>query len=633
MATISRSSKWLIWGLLPVCAISLTFSGCSRPPKAGSPGYYSKALSQGSGQQIISVSPKKRDAFRTIEVDGAELLEARGELGEFGGTFYNSQIGEGPKTFNPWASFDNTSTTLGEMMFSGLVTTDAYTGEPIPYLAKDIKISPDKLTYTVTLRKGLQWSDGQPITADDVVFTWNDIIKPGLGNASIRDTNLIEGKFPEIRKIDDLTIEFKTWKPFAPFIRNLGTSIAPAHILKPIAAKGAQAFSSFWSVSDASSHPEKFVSSGMWLLDSYDPRLKVVFKRNPKFFMVDRKKQHLPYLERYVMTFVGDMNNQELQFEQGKIDTYGVAGNFVSRVRNLTKPVFHLYNLGPTSGTHFMAINLNARKNDQGKPFVDPIKSKWFNDVNFRQAINHTIRRNDIVSSLLKGVGAPLFTAESLSSIFLNKKLAEGFQADPTYAKELLKKSGFHWNEQGQLLDKDGHLVEFTLLTNSGNTEREAVGVNIKQDLNALGMKVNFKPIEFNVLVGKMGEGSWETIIMGLTGSNLEPNSGANVWTSGGSLHLFNQRKITPGKPVDLSDRLPWEKQLDDLFNQGAQTFNLNERKKIYDQYQQIIYDEAPFIYLYSPLGILAVRDRIQNFDPTPLEAFHNMEEIWIKEK
>jgi peptide/nickel transport system substrate-binding protein len=200
---------------------------------------------------------------------------------------------------------------------------------------------------------------------------------------------------------------------------------------------------------------------------------------------------------------VGDLNNLQLQFEQGSLDTYNVSGNFVSRVRNLTKPAFKLYNQGPTAGTHFMALNLNNRKNAQGKSIVDPIKSKWFNDVNFRQAINHTINRNDIVANILKGVGAPLFTSEGLSSIFLDKKLAGGFPADPAYAKELLKKSGFTWNTQGHLLDKDGHPVEFTLLTNSGNTEREAVGVNIKQDLEALGMKVNFKPIEFNVLVGK----------------------------------------------------------------------------------------------------------------------------------
>jgi peptide/nickel transport system substrate-binding protein len=615
----------------------LSQAGCAPPPKTGpglSTGEYGQNLPKDGGKPIQSLHAKPRGAFRTIIVNGAELMEARGEVGKFGGTFFNSQIGDGPKTFNPWASFDATSSTLGGMMFSGLVTTDAYTGDTVPYLAKEVKISDDKLTYTVTLRKGLQWSDGQPLTAKDVVFTWNEIIKQGLGNASTRDVVMVDGKFPEVSLIDDLTVQFKTAKPFAPFIRNLSTNIAPEHILKPVVAKGSEAFSAFWGVSDASKHPEKFVSSGMWLLDSYDPRLQVTFKRNPKFFMVDKAGQRLPYLDKYVMSFVGDMNNEELQFEQGKTDTYGVPGNFVARLRKLQKPAFQLYNLGPTAGTTFIALNLNNRKNAQGKPYVDPVKSAWFNDVNFRQAINHAINRDDLVANILKGVGAPLFTAESLSSIYLNKDLAKGFPVDVNYAKSLLKKSGFTWDAQGQLHDKKGNPVEFTLFTNSGNTEREATGVNIKQDLAALGMKVNFKPIDFNVLVGKLTEGTWETMIMGLTGDNLEPHSGVNVWRSNGALHLFNQRKpAKPGQEIDISDRLPWEKEIDEYFEQGAQTFNTEERHKIYNQFQQVIYDEQPLIYLYSPLGIVAVRDRIRNFDPTPLDAFHNLEEIWIDTK
>ncbi len=617
--------------VLTLLLLVLSQAGCAPPPKNGAGGEFGKNLSQGAGKEIINVHPKPRGPFKTVIVDGAELMEARGPVGQFGGTFYNNQIGDGPKTFNPWASFDATSSAMGNMMFTGLVTTDAYTGEVIPNLAKEVKLADDKLTYTVTLRKGLQWSDGKPLTAKDVVFTWNEIIKPGFGNSSHRDVVMVDGKFPEVKMLDDLTIQFKTAKPFTPFMRFLGESIAPEHILKPVVAKGNEAFSAYWGVKEASSKPQNFVSNGMWLLESYDPRLKAVFKRNPRFFMVDKQGKRLPYLDQYTFSFVGDGNNQELQFEQGKADIYAVPGNFVSRLRGLTKPPFNLYNLGPTSGTTFMAINLNARKNAQGKPFVEPIKSSWFNDVNFRQAINHTINRDDLVSNILKGVGAPLYTSESLSSIYLNHELGKGFPADVEYAKGLLKKSGFTWNAKGQLLDKAGHPVEFTLLTNSGNNEREAVGVNIKQDLATLGMKVNFKPIDFNVLVGKLTEGSWETMIMGLTGDNLEPHSGVNVWKSDGALHLFNQRVVKAGTITNISDRLPWEKQVDQYLESGAQTFNDAERHKIYDKLQQVIYDQAPVIYLYSPLNIVAVRDRIRNFDPTPLETFHNLEEIWIE--
>ncbi|HEY9686060.1 MAG TPA: ABC transporter substrate-binding protein [Coleofasciculaceae cyanobacterium] len=616
--------------IFAVFLLILSLAGCASPPKPGSSAKYGGGLATDGGKSIIMVEAKQKAPFRTVVQDGVEMLEARGEVGKFGGTFYDNQIGDGPKTFNYWASTDATSSGLGSMMLAGLVNTDPYTGEPYPYLAKDVKVSDDKMTYTVTLRKGLQWSDGQPITAKDVVFTWNGIIKKGFGNASIRDAALVEGKFPEIRAIDGSTVEFKTAKPFAPFIRQLGAPIAPEHVLKGVVAQGNDSFSAAWGVTDASKHPERFVSSGMWLLEGYDPRQRATFKRNPKFFMVDQKAQRLPYLDRYVINFVGDINNEALQFEQGKSDTFTVPGNLVSHMRSLKRPTFSLYNQGPASGTIFLVFNLSNRKGMNGKPQVDPIRAKWFNDVNFRQAVNHAINREDIVANILKGVGAPLYTSEALSSIYLNQNLAKGFSNNIEEAKALLKKSDYSWNAQGRLMDKDGHPVEFTLYTNSGNTEREAVGVNLKQDLDDLGIKVNFKPIDFNVLVGKLRDGEFESMIMGLTGSNLEPHDGVNVWKSDGFMHLFNQRKVAPGKPTDISDRLPWEKQLDELFEKGAQDFDQQRRKEIYDRYQEVVYQQVPLIYLYSPLRIVAVRDRIRNFDPTPLESFHNMEEIWI---
>ncbi len=610
----------------------LTVLSSCAPPKTTET--QSKFAADG-GQNIIQVQEKKREPHKTVEIDGVEFLQARGTVGKFGGTFLDTQIGDGPKTFNGWASYDATSSTMADMLFAGLVITDAYTGEVIPYLAKSVELQDDQITYIVTLRKGLQWSDGTPLTSEDVVFTWNEIIKAGLGNPSMRDIVSINGQFPEVRALDELTIEFKTAVPFAPFKRNLAEVIAPAHILRPVIEKGGdKAFSAFWGTSDAARHPEKFISSGMWLLEKYETGQRVIFKRNPNFFMVDKEGQRLPYLDRYVISFVGDINNQQLRFEQGDSDTYGVTGNYVAHVRMLKKPEFTMYNLGPAAGSMFMSFNLNTRKDPgTGKPYVDPVKSSWFTNQYFRKAVDWAINREDIVTNILKGVGAPLFTPESLASIFLNEKLAEGHPRNLDQAKEYLKKGGFSWNDEGQLIDSEGHRVEFNLYTNSGNTERESVGVNIKEDLAELGMKVNFKPMDFNVLVGKLNhQGDWEAVVMGLTGGTLEPHNGFNVWKSDGALHMFNQRDVKSGKPVDLSDRFPWEKELDEVFVKGVQSFEFNERKKIYDRYQEIAYEQLPFIYLYSPLRIIAVRDRVKNFDPTPLEAFHNLEEIWIEE-
>lgn len=567
-----------------------------------------------------ALTPKSKPPFETIYKDGVDYLVSRGEVGKYGGEFRSSVIGEGPKTFNPWESKDNTSSSLGGLMFDGLVATDAYTGEVVPKLAKSVDIK-NNLEYTVHLRRGLKWSDGKPLTADDVVFTWQDVIFQGYGNTSTRDNLYIEGKLPTVKKIDDYTVKFTTPVPFAPFLRQLSTPIAPKHIFLPIVKKGKAAFHSFWGVSV---NPEKFVISGPFKIKEYTPAQRVTFIRNPNYYMIDKKEQKLPYLDRYIVYIVGDLNNEVLKFEAGELDILSVRGNNVARFKALERHGnYKIYNLGPETSTVFMCFNLNDRKNEKGKYFISPIKQRWFKDLNFRTAIDYAIDRNAMVSNVLYGVGAPLFTAESLSSIYLNKNLAIGHKKDAQKAKEFLKKSGFYY-KKGKLFDKYGNRVEFELLTNAGNTEREAVGVIIKQDLEEIGIKVNFKPIEFNSLVGKlMNSYDWDMVIIGLTGSPIEPHSGRSVWSNTGTMHLFNMHNPTPTS---------WEKQLDNIFESAAKVLDFAQRKVYYDKYQQIIYDEKPMIYLYSPVLMIAVRNTLGNIDPTHLGgSTHNIEEIYIK--
>ncbi len=563
---------------------------------------------------------KTQPPFKTIYKNGVDYLISRGDIGKFGGEFHTAVIGEGPKTFNPWESKDNTSSVLGSLMYDGLVGTDAYSGDVIPRLAKSFEIK-NNLDYIIHLRRGLKWSDGKPITADDVVFTWQRIILGGYGNTSTRDNLYVNGKLPTVTKIDDYTIKFTTPVPFAPFLRQLSAPIAPKHILEPIVNKGKAAFSSYMGVSTP---PSKFVVSGPFKIKEYTPAQRVTFVRNPNYYMVDKNMQKLPYLDKYIVYIVGDLNNEVLKFEAGELDILSVHGNNVARFKALEKHGdYKLYNLGPDTSTVFLCFNLNDRKNDKGQYFVPSKKQRWFRDLNFRTAIDYAIDRNAMVSNVLYGVGAPLFTAESLSSIYLNKSIATGHPKDHKKAKEFLKKSGFYYKDN-KLYDKYNNRVEFELLTNAGNTEREAVGVIIKQDLEEIGIKVNFKPIEFNSLVGKLlNSYDWDMAIIGLTGSPLDPHSGKTVWSSTGTMHFFNMKDPTPSI---------WEKQLGIIFDSAARVLNFSERKKYYDKYQQIVYEQKPMLYLYSPVTFIAVRNKLGNVDPTPLGgSTHNIEEIYIK--
>lgn len=559
---------------------------------------------------------------KNVTINGVDYLQSQVEVGKFGGTFVSSTIGEGPKTFNPFNTKDNISAQMSEIMYDGLVTTNPVTGETIPKLAKSFSVNGKE--YLVNLRHGLKWSDGKPITADDVVFTWQNIIFDGFGNTSTRDSVMIDGKLPTVEKIDDYTVKFVTPEPFAPFLRMLSSPIAPKHIFQPAVSRGREYFDGFLSTN---TNPKEFVTSGAFRLKEYVPAQRVVFERNPNYYEINKDGKKLPYLDKLVYLIVGDINNQVLKFEGGELDEISLQGANVARFKEMEKHSdFTVFNIGPDTGTMYLSMNMNNRKDEKGKYYVEPKKQVWFQDKNFRQAVDYALDRKNMVFNIANGLGYPLFTPETLNSIFLNKKL-KPYDKNIEKSKELLKKSGFTWDKAGHLIDRFGNHVEFDLYTNAGNTEREAIGVMVKQDLEDLGMKVNFKPIEFNSLVNKlMASLDWDMVIMGFTGSPLEPNGGKNVWLSDGTLHIFNQRLERDAN----SPRYAFEKRIDYLYTQGALATKFEDRKKYYDEYQAIVYDEKPLIYIYSPIRIVALRNKFKNIYPTSLGGVtHNIEEIY----
>jgi len=585
-------------------------------------------------QKAESISP---GPYGAVTVGGAELRKGRYPLGQPGGNLVRSIIGSDPATFNYWAAADTTSKELGALMYAGLLDIDPYSGDVVPALAESFTVDADGVTYTTKLRKGLKWSDGEPITSEDVAFTWNTIISGGYGNSSLRDVTTIEGKAPVVTVVDQWTNKFVTPKPFAPFVRVLGLQIVPKHIIEPITRKkdGRKLFNNLWSTE---AKPGSFVTSGMFTLEQYVPSQRVVFKRAKNYFTLSPDSKALPYLERVTYTIVPDVNTNLLKFKGKEIDITSVrcrdAGDLVPLAKEGN---FKLYDFGPSQGSTFIMFNMNQRKDAKsGKPYVDPIKSVWFNDVNFRQAVSHAVDRQSIIANYFKGLGDPSFSAQPSTSPFFNAQLRP-YPRDLDVARELLKKSGFTWDKEGNLLDKTGHKVEIDLLAASGGTFADFVCTEFKKNMKDLGIKVNFDLVNFNLLAGKINSSlDWQAAFFSLSGGDpLEPNDSANVYRSDSRLHLFDQRLPDANEKTTVSDARAWEKQIDQLMDRGAATLDKVERKKIYDQVQQILYDQMPFIYLVSPRTIVGVRNTIHNFQPTPLSqpssGLHNLEEIWVQ--
>jgi len=548
-----------------------------------------------------------------------------------------SSLGD-PKTFNPALSQEYPNVFI--YTFEGLVTLDGITGEIIPALAESWDISEDGLTYTFTLREDLKWSDGEPLTSDDVVFTYRDVVFNEAIPATSRDSFRIgqEGKLPQIEKIDDRRFKFILPEPFAPFLINTGGSILPAHKLQESVnaqdAEGNPQFLSMWTTGAA---PTEIVGNGPYRLKQYLPSQRVIFEKNPYYWQEDEQGNPQPYVEELIWQVIESTDNQLLQFRSGGLDLIGVSPDeFALMKREEERGNFTIHEGGPAMGTTFMSFNLNKASRN-GQPLVDPVKSKWFNSVNFRRAVAYGIDRQTMINNIYQGLGEPQTSPLPVQSPFYASP-EDGvptYDYDPERAKELLLEDGFQYNAAGELLDADGNRVRFTLITNSGNKIREAIGAQIKQDLGKIGIQVDFQPISFNALVTKLSDSlDWEAHIIGFT-AGLEPNGGATVWLLDGSLHAFNQQALAGQEPLEGWEAAEWERRIADIYIRAAQEVDPEKRKELYFESQRITKEYLPFIYLVNPLNLGAVRNTIENVEYSGIVrpfALWNVPELKVSE-
>lgn len=534
-----------------------------------------------------------------------------------------------PKTFNSVIATDATSAEVGGMLFDGLVTQNPLTGKIEPELAESWEISADNLEILYTLRPNLKWSDGEPLTVDDVVFTYNQLyLNPDIPTG-MRDVLRIgqNGTLPKVTKVNDRQVKFTIPEPFAPFLEVSGAEILPAHILKKTVEQkdnqGQLKFLSTWTVDTP---PEEIVASSAYKLKSYATAQRVVFEENPYYWKKNVVNENIPYIKEVVWEIIESTDTALMQFRSGSLDSLSVSPEYFSLLKKEEdKGNFRIENGGEVYSMTFISFNLNQGKKN-GKPVINPIKSGWFNNLNFRQAVSYAINRDRMVTNVFRGLGKPQVSFISRQSPFYANNVKE-YEYNPEKAKQLLLEAGFKYNQQGQLLDRDGNRVSFVLNTNTGNEIREAMGNQIEEDLAAIGIKVNFRTINFNVLINQLDNTlNWDCILLSFSGGN-EPNSGYNFWALDGNSHLFNQ--LT----VDVKERTitDWEQEISRLYIEGAKELDTEKRKEIYAEIQQIVAEKLPVICLVNPYSMSAIRNKITGVEYSALGgAFWNMEELKI---
>ncbi len=544
-----------------------------------------------------------------------------------------SAILSDPKTFNP--ALSSSSPNIFGYVGEGLITENGK-GEIQPALAESWVVSPDSRNIIFTLKKNLKWSDGVPLTIDDVSFTFNEVYFNEEIPSDIRDILKIgkDRKLPTVKKLDADRIEFITPEPFAPFLRTMGISILPAHKLRStVYQKGLDGKPLFLSTWTINTNPKDLVSNGAFMLDSYTAGERLVFKKNPYYWRKDTKGNQQPYIDRIVWQIVESTDTKLVQFRSGGLDSYGVTPDFFSLLKKEEqKGRYKIYGGEPQSGTTFMSFNLNQGERD-GKPLVDPIKSRWFNNIKFRQAIAYGINRQRMINNIYRGLGAPQDSPISVaSSYYLSREQGlKGYDYNPQKAREIFTSAGFKYNKENKLVDNQDNPVRFTLLTNAENKIRVALGTQIKQDLELIGIDVDFTPVAFSLLIDRIDNSlQWDSFIIGF-GGGLEPNDAANLWLADGASHLFNLKPKAGQLPIANRQVADWEKKINDLYIQAAQELNEEKRRQFYVETQRITQENLPFIHLVNALSFSAIRNRVKGIDYSPTNGeFWNLHELTI---
>lgn len=549
---------------------------------------------------------------------------AKCEPGQPGGRLTLASVGS-PQTFNPLLATDGASEEIVRLLFASLVIMDLSTQELEPGLAESWTVDPDEKSWTFKLREGLRWSDGQPLTAADVVFTWNEIMYNPDMNRLTYELFRINGRNFSVTKLNDQTVRVVTPEVFAPFLEFFGSVvILPEHVIGPAVRQRR-----FLSVYTPETSPARIVGSGPFRVKECQPGRHVLLERNPEYWVVDKQNHRLPYLDE-VLFLSSDSSTAAFLFLNGKTDVFerARADDHAQFKEASASGKFRLVELGAGSERDFLWFNLNTNYSATGQPIVNPTKLNWFQSRKFRQAISCALDRDRLVREAYGGRARAVHTFISVEDRKRNNPDVPVFAYNPTRARQLLAEMGVQDRDGDQALeDTGGSKIEFTFLSNLGNRGRERCASLIAEDWRKLGLMVDFQLVPFTNLVDRIGRTfDYDCILMGVGGGGTDPAAQINVLKSSEQLHQW-----FPNQP---SPAYPWEARIDALMDAQMRTLDFAERKKFFDEVQVVLAEEQPMIYTVSPIHFAAVRPDLANLRPsalTPYRVTWNLEELFLR--
>jgi peptide/nickel transport system substrate-binding protein len=550
------------------------------------------------------------------------------ETGVPGGRFVIGTLSDA-KTFNPILSNESSSSDVSDRLFTALVETDNLTRRHRPALATSWESNRDGRVWTWHLRRGARFSDGHPITAADVLFSFAVAYDSTL-HPSIYDLLSPHGRRIQVSAPDSYTVVMRLARPHALLVDAVGAlRILPRHVLEP--AWRAGRFASSYGVG---TRPESLVTSGPWRLKQFVPHEKTVLTRNPYWFGVDARGRRLPYLDELVFLVVPDQNTCSLKFEAGELDALDnvKAEDYRRFERGQARGGYVVHRLGPSLTSNFFWFNLNTVKRPGGRrpvgtPYADPVRYAWFSNRDFRRAVSMAVDRQAIIRSVYFGEGEKGWSILTPGYGAFYDRTVTAPDHDPAGARRLLARLGFRDRDRdGVLEDPQGHPVRFTLKTNAGSVRVQMANF-VRDDLARVGIQCNVAAVDYNTLIVNMREDfDYDAILAGLGGAvPPDPAMCGNFYRSSGATHFWNVRQTRPETPA--------EARVDSLFDRLLLPGTLAERRGLSSRIDRILDEECWLIWLPVMKVELPVRDRFGNVAPNllPHRVLWNSETVFVR--
>lgn len=484
-----------------------------------------------------------------------------------------------PDTFAPfWATSAYSSAVTSRVFGEGLLKINALTKTPEPALAEAMpSVSADSKTYTFKLRKGITFHDGTEVKAQDIVFAYEVLMHQDY-KGSWKST---VAPLASVKAVDDYTIEMQTKEVFAPFLFG-SASVYPLPRAK---LEGV-------GVKDLASHDfwKNPIGAGPWRFVEWKPGQHTLLERFDGYYLNGKEGYELalekgkvglhgPWFDRMRIRVISETNTAIAALEAGELSAMGsVDPTEVDRLKQEQGSKLNAFDWD-RMGYGFQTFN-----NDL---FPTNIKE-------VRQALSHGLNRPAIISGVLdnkatlpKGFVPPIHWVHNAS--------LKGYDYDPKKAAQLLEKAGFTKNAQGKL-EKDGKPLKIQYVATKGNSIIEGVALQSQKDWEALGAEVELIMVDFNTLLDRhLKPGEYHVTFSGL-GFSVDPHFSFDAF------HSKNINLDDKGVAQGSNRARYTNPRVDKLIEQGMATLDLNARKKIYNEAEQIIVDDATSNWIYVNL-------------------------------